>query len=170
VSGRIALHVLWGAVAGAALGVAARVVAGATGTASLRIGATASSAIAVGVLLVALGEGSVSDFDRAVSASHPPAPERSTSLERLERAVRISFATAGDVHFRLRPLLRDLAVERLATHRRVDLDREPDRAARLLGEELFELVRADRPRPPDQFAPGLSVRVVLGFVERLESL
>jgi hypothetical protein len=155
---------------GAAAGVIARVMVGVGGAASLRVGATAAAALGVGALLFASSDERTSEFGRVVNASTPDTLERPVSFERLERTVRISCLTAGDVHFRLRPLLRDLAADRLASHARVDLDREPQRAERLLGADLFELVRADRPRPPDQFAPGLPFRVVIGFIDRLETL
>jgi hypothetical protein len=76
------------------------------------------------------------------------------SLDRAEGLVVIALSNAGDVHWRLRPVLRDIAGA--ALHGRgVDLDGEAAAARALLGEEAWELVRADRPRPDDTFAPGV---------------
>jgi hypothetical protein len=88
-------------------------------------------------------------------------------LERLERAVFGGASNAGDLHLVLRPVLREIAVERLR-RRGIELDRRTEAAHALLGDELWELVRADRPRPRDAFAAGLTLSGVEGLIERLE--
>jgi hypothetical protein len=100
---------------------------------------------------------------------HREQPLRPADLERLERLVVTGRATAGDVHQRLRPLLQEVAAARLRPHG-VWLDRSPEEARGLLGDELWELVRADRPRPSDPRARGLSVEQLSSAIERLERL
>lgn len=91
------------------------------------------------------------------------------SLDRAESLVTIALSNAGDVHWRLRPVLRDIAAG--GVHGRgVDLDGDPAAARALLGEEAWELVRADRPRPRDTFAPGLSPAALDRVLAVLEDL
>ena len=81
----------------------------------------------------------------------------------------IALSNAGDVHWRLRPVLRDVAAA--GVHGRgVDLDGDPAAARALLGEEAWELVRPDRPRPQDTFAPGLSPAALDRILAVLEDL
>ncbi len=96
-------------------------------------------------------------------------PMRPADLVRLERLVVTGRATAGDLHQRLRPVLQEIAAARLRPHG-VWLDRNPDEARRLLGDDLWELVRADRPRPSDPREPGLSIDQLHSVVTRLERL
>ena len=86
-----------------------------------------------------------------------------------ERLVVLAGATAADVHFRLRPALRDIAVEVLASGPLIDLDGDP-RAPALLGDELWDLVRPDRPAPDVRQAPGLDPVVLEQLIARLEAL
>ena len=88
---------------------------------------------------------------------------------RLERAVALGVAHAGDLHTRLRPRLRTIAATLLAA-RGVDLDRSAGQARALLGEELWDMVRADREAPADPFAPGIDPGRLAVAVETLESL
>jgi hypothetical protein len=69
----------------------------------------------------------------------------------------------------LRPLFRSIAAMRLA-RRGVDLDRHREEARTILGEELWELVRAERPRASDRFAGGISSAEQRGLIERLERI
>ena len=100
---------------------------------------------------------------------HAP-PARIPSLERIEREVTLAAASAYDVHFRLRPTLREVTRELLAARRGVGLDRSPARAHELLGDETWALVRADREPPTDPRGPGLdraALENVLASLERL---
>lgn len=96
-------------------------------------------------------------------------PLRPADLVRLERLVVTGRSTAGDLHQRLRPVLQEIAATRLRPHG-VWLDRNPEEARRLLGDELWELVRADRPRPSEPREPGLSLEQLGSVVTRLERL
>jgi hypothetical protein len=88
-------------------------------------------------------------------------------LARVERAV-IGASSAGYLHEDLRPLLREVAAP-LLRRDGIDLDVDRDPARRRLGEEVWEIVRPDRPRPADRFGVGISEPVVRRMIERLEA-
>ncbi len=81
----------------------------------------------------------------------------------------LAAGTAFDVHFRLRPLLRDLAAG-LLLRRGVDLARSPGRAAELLGPDVWALVRPDAEPPDDRAAPGVPIAVIERALDDLEAL
>jgi hypothetical protein len=100
--------------------------------------------------------------------------ERSgTSLEQFDtvkRLVTLAGSSQGDL-FRLRPLVRDVVTARLSRGYGVDLEREPQKAALLLGHgRAWELVRPDSPGPSDRYAPGWSQPEMEQLVEELENL
>jgi hypothetical protein len=92
-------------------------------------------------------------------------PTRLPELQRVERELTMATATAFDLHTRLRPLAREIATARLASRGR-RLEESEDE----LGEELWALVRPDRPVPSDRHGAGVSVDQLLHVVERLETL
>ena len=77
--------------------------------------------------------------------------------------------SAFDTHYRLRPLLRELAQTRLA-RRGVDLDAPGSRAEELLGPDTWAIVRPDLVRPAEHHAAGASLATVNRAVEALEEL
>ena len=81
-------------------------------------------------------------------------------------AFTLGASSAGHLHTRLLPLLRDAAMARLG----IDFDLHPGRARAALGEETWELLRPDRPAPVERNAPGLPLRRVRAVVDRLEQL
>jgi hypothetical protein len=91
-------------------------------------------------------------------------------LLRTERDLELGIAGAGHAHHRLLPILRDVAAARLASRHGVELDRRPDAARALLGDEAWELLRPDRPEPTDRFAPGVPRARVAAVIDRVESL
>jgi hypothetical protein len=96
---------------------------------------------------------------------------RPGGLASLELGVRFGTTTSGDFHVRLRPVLTDLARQRLATKGlRLDLPRHRERAEALLGADVYALVRPDVPPPEDRFAPGPGARAVERAVAKLERL
>ena len=97
-------------------------------------------------------------------------PARVPELERMERDVELGLTTAFDLHFRLRPTVRRMAAELLQARRGVDLDASPDAARRALGEETWQLVRADREPPTERFGPGLELASLRRVVDSLEAL
>jgi hypothetical protein len=99
----------------------------------------------------------------------PAEPLRPRDLERLERELTLAASTAFDVHFRLRPTLRDIAAEELAA-RGLRLDDGGPAVEAALGDEVWQLVRPDREPPLRRFDPGLEEDQVRRVVERLETL
>jgi len=99
----------------------------------------------------------------------PPGPLRPPELERLERELTLGASTAFDLHYRLRPTLREIANERLAS-RGLRLDGGGAAVEEALGDELWELVRRDREPPVRRFASGISRDAARRAIERLEAL
>ena len=96
--------------------------------------------------------------------------ERPASLARTEREVSMAGAAAFDVHFRLRPVLIELAADLLSTRRGIDLERNPEQAHAALGDETWEIVRPDRPEPAQRNAPGLDEAHLDRIVTALEQV
>jgi hypothetical protein len=101
---------------------------------------------------------------RAATTSEP------VELRRVERELELGIANAASAHYRLLPRLRAAAAARLASRHGVELERRPDAARALLGEEAWELLRPDRPEPVDRFGPGVPRATVAALIERAESL
>ncbi len=98
--------------------------------------------------------------------------DRSTPPEllRAERDVRLALGSAGRLHSRFVPPLREIVSVRLLSRRGIELDRNPAAARAVIGDELWQLIRPDRPPPPDPRARGISERelhLVLDEVERI---
>lgn len=123
----------------------------------------------VAALRASLPAQAVSRFDAGLRR-RPERPRRLPELEKMEREVALGSATAFDLHYRLRPSVRRIAGELLAARRGIDLDAEPERARRALGEEAWELVRGDREPPRDRFARGLDPGSLGRVVSALEAL
>jgi hypothetical protein len=66
-------------------------------------------------------------------------------------------------------MLRSLAAG-LLLRRGIDIERSPERAAALLGPDVWELVRPDRPAPDDRTAPGVPIETVERALDDLERL
>ena len=92
------------------------------------------------------------------------------TLVRMEARTALGVARAFDLHFRLRPRLRGLASELLASRRGIALDEEPERARTVLGDVTWELVREDRPPPEDRIARGMPIPDLTRVVESLENV
>jgi hypothetical protein len=95
-----------------------------------------------------------SPFDGSLRRNEPPA-ERPGSLRRLEREVSMAGSAAFDVHFRLRPVIIELATELLSSRRGIDLERDPERARAALGDDVGEIVRPDRPQSSERYGSGI---------------
>jgi hypothetical protein len=108
-------------------------------------------------------------FEAALRGRQAPASEPAELL-RVERELELGIASAGSAHHRLLPLLRAAAAARLASRHGVELDRRPDAARALLGEEAWELLRPDRPEPVDRFGRGVPRATVAALIEKVESL
>jgi hypothetical protein len=99
-------------------------------------------------------------------ARKPPQPTRPSELVRIEREITLGASSAGHLHTRLLPLLRDAASARLG----IDFELHPERAQAALGSETWQLLRPDLPAPTDRNAPGLALRRTRGVVDQLELL
>ena len=97
-------------------------------------------------------------------------PVRPPDLERTERMLSMAATTAFDLHYRLRPVLREVAEQRLADRRGLRLDSGDPRVVEACGDELWEVVRPDREAPDRRYQPGLRPEALHRAVERLESI
>jgi len=91
-------------------------------------------------------------------------------LLRMERELVLGVADADHAQRRLLPLLRAAAAARLSARHGLELERRPEAARALLGEEVWELLRPDRPEPEDRHGPGVPRERVAAVIERVESL
>jgi hypothetical protein len=123
----------------------------------------------VGGISRAAGSAPPSAFEAALRRSEP-APERLGQLAKIERETTLAHVSAFDLHFRLRPELREVAAGLLASRRGVDLDGEPEQSRELLGDETWEVVRADREPPRERAAPGLDTAALTRVIDALESI
>ncbi|MEJ7583116.1 MAG: hypothetical protein WKF43_03325 [Acidimicrobiales bacterium] len=143
---------------------------------AVRIWFVAVGALLVRVLVVAIGPARIArrrDAFDAMAAGPGPAPPRvPPGLKAAARLVELGSGTAADLHFRLRPVLREVAAQRLSAAHGLDLDdpRDAPAAADRCGPVLWDLVRSGRPTPADRGAPALPPAVVADVVRRLESL
>lgn len=96
-------------------------------------------------------------------------PHRPRELVKLEREVALSTETAFDAYYRFRPTIRQVAASRLRL-RGIDLDAPSGSAEALLGPDMWDLVRPDRPRPRDHDAPGLPIERIAAIVTTVEEL
>ena len=97
-------------------------------------------------------------------------PRTASDLAAVERLLSLSVSSAEDEHVRLRPLVTDIARQRLADHTGVRLDGDPEAAAAAVGPEVWELVRPDRPQPPDRRGRGIPAARLRRVVESLERI
>jgi len=103
---------------------------------------------------------------RVAQARRRPPP----TLARIEHEAALGVAGSFDLHFRLVPRLRAIAVGLLAARRRISLDGNPAAARDVLGGPTFELVRADRPPPEDRLGRGITAHDLGLVVDSLERI
>jgi hypothetical protein len=124
------------------------------------------AAVGVAVCLALLPD-AVSGKWRHEQVPEPPRPEQLVALERL---VTLSASSALQVHAYLRPLLVEIAAQRLAAHGQA-LERLPESVGQeLLGDGLWEIVRPSRPFPEDRHGPGIPPDELQAMLETLERL
>jgi len=112
--------------------------------------------------------GSQSALEEALVPS-PEEPARIAELDRLEREIYMGAAREFDLHFRLRPVVREIAAGRLE-QRGLELDSGSPAVRAALGDELWELVRPDLEAPVDRQAKGPGVEYVRARIEALEAM
>ena len=109
-----------------------------------------------------------SAFEQALRPARPK-HARPDDLVRLEGQVTLATAAAIDL-YRFRPILQEAAAGRLLRRHGVSLERQPERARRLLGDDAWEIVRPGHDRPRDAFAPGLPLERLRAAVEAIERI
>jgi hypothetical protein len=107
------------------------------------------------------GDSAFEQARRPLLVEAGPLPE----LERITRALSLGTQSAFDFHFRLQPLLREIAEARLAAR-----GRRLEDAERMLGSDAWELVRPARGVPEDRHGPGADPDAVRRLVEGLEKI
>jgi hypothetical protein len=91
-------------------------------------------------------------------------------LLRMDRELVLGSADADHAQRRLLPLLRATAAARIAARHGFELERRPEAARALLGDDVWELLRPDRPAPEDRHAAGVPRERIAAVIERVESL
>jgi hypothetical protein len=99
------------------------------------------------------------------SATSPP-----EELVRMERELVLGSADADHAQRRLLPLMRTAAAARIAARHGFELERRPDEARALLGDDAWELLRPDRPEPPDRHGRGVPEAQIAAAIARIEAL
>ena len=110
-----------------------------------------------------------SRFEQALRGRKPTASQPEELL-RMERELVLGSADADHAHRQLLPLLRATAAARIAARHGFELERRPEAARALLGDDAWELLRPDRPEPEDRHGPGVPHERVAAVIERVESL
>jgi hypothetical protein len=117
----------------------------------------------------------VRDLAKALPSAEPvplQRPSRSQGVGQLEsvaRALDLAEASSFDLHNTLRPIVREIAVARLARHG-VSLERQPERARALLGAQAWDLVRPDRVAPARGSGRGCSRDELRAIADSLEAI
>jgi hypothetical protein len=115
------------------------------------------------------GRETASRFEQALRRRKPTSAQPEELL-RMDRELVLGSADADHAHRRLLPLLRATAAARIAARHGFELERRPEAARALLGEDGWDLLRPDRPAPADRHGPGVPPKRVAALIERLESL
>jgi hypothetical protein len=110
-----------------------------------------------------------SGFEQALRKQKPTAAQP-LELLRMDRELVLGSADADHAHRRLLPLLRATAAARIAARHGFELGRRPEAARELLGDDVWELLRPDRPPPADRHDPGVPRERITAAIERVESL
>jgi hypothetical protein len=110
-----------------------------------------------------------SRFEQALRRREPPS-KQPVELLRMDRELVLGSADADHAQRRLLPLLRATASARIAARHGFELARRPDEARELLGDDVWELLRPDRPAPDDRHGPGVPRKRIAAVIERVESL
>jgi hypothetical protein len=123
-------------------------------------------------LLSVLGELAPREhMSRLEAALEPDEPELSRvgELDRIERELYMGAAREFDYHYRLRPIVREIAAARLE-RRGLALDSGSRAVQELLGEELAELTAADREPASNRQASGPGLEHIRRTIDQLERL
>lgn len=110
-----------------------------------------------------------SPYEQALERT-PPGAERPPELARMEREVALAVGSSFYEHFRLRPLLREIAAQRLESRFAADLDAPHGEARESLPADAWTLLDVDRPAPRNRHAPGIPVARLRELVDALERI
>jgi hypothetical protein len=124
------------------------------------------------VLAAEVGRTAPSTDESLLEEALSPAPPEVwpiADLHRLGREVTMGSTRSFDLHYRLRPVLREIAAARLEGRGMV-LDSGSQSVRAALGDDLWELTDPDREPPPNRLAPGLPLEELDRTITRLERL
>jgi len=133
----------------------------------LGLGGMALLAVAAWLREVVPGE-QQSKLEAALDPHPSPLP-RIAELDRLERTLYMASARSFDLHYRLRPVIREIVAGRLE-RRGLSLDSGSASVRDLVGDDLWELVDPDRTAPENRQSPGPGLVDIEQQIERLERL
>jgi hypothetical protein len=108
-------------------------------------------------------------FEQALRSRKPQASQPEELL-RMDRELVLGSADADHAQRRLLPLLRSVAAARIAARYGFELERRPEAARELLGDDVWDLLRPDRPEAEDRHGPGVPSKSVVAAIERIEAL
>jgi hypothetical protein len=91
-------------------------------------------------------------------------------LERIEHDVALAVAGSFDLHYRLVPRLRALAAGLLSARRNVSLEKSPEEARAIVGDEAWELVRPGREAPQERLGKGIAASDLSRIAGSLEGI
>lgn len=111
-----------------------------------------------------------STFD-VVATKMPEPSERPERLEQIERYLGFAQGNMGDFRYHIRPVLRDVAADRLTfgSHG-VNLKDQPEVARAMLGEEVWQALWPEREPPIRRGQPGIApetLETIIAVLERL---
>jgi hypothetical protein len=156
---------IWIAAALAAIAVASGFLAGYPA----EVGAATTIVLAAFVSLITTRELAARAELRGSPARRVAGVRPLEQLRQVDKTLTAARASEFGVDRDFGPLFRAIAATRLA-RRGVDVDRHPEEARRILGDELWELVRAERPRGSNLVAGGVSRAGLQSLIERLERI
>jgi len=156
------------------LGVGGAILLGADPAHALRVGLFVLVAVGVELAVRLVGPAAPprrrSAFAAIAQSSPPEEPSPPEHLEQRRRDVWLAAESVGGWHFRLRPVLREIADGLLEDRHGIGLDDHPEPARAILGPDAWERLRPDRPPPDDRWAPGISSSELASLVTRIEEL
>jgi hypothetical protein len=103
-------------------------------------------------------------------ATRPARYAKPESVKAMEDAVALARADAFNLHFRLRPVLADIAAAGLATRTGIELGERPERAQEMFSAPTWALIRPDRPRPEAAAVRGIDTAALTAIVDELETM
>ncbi len=109
-------------------------------------------------------------FERLLAAA-PRRMEPVGQLETIRQGLAAAGWSRGELHYRLAPMIREIAAARLSRHHGIDLDRQPERARALIGDgRVWELAGPRSGPPEDRYASGWSRRELEELLDELEGI